>query len=379
MTEKKPRFTNVALQTVKVRDALKPRREPYWGPPITRGQFVGLRKIDGAPATWIARYRDEDKQQHYKSLGPLTPAYDYNRAKADATAWIKLLSSGVKTGEVETVEAACRAYVAERRTSKGEKTAHDAEKRFERTVYDNPFGQRHLSKIQAKHLRDWRDGLGLKPAASNRTMTALKAALHLAITDKHAPPALREELRSLKPLKGAHARRELCLDRKQRRALRRAAKGAARDLIVAATLTGARAGELVSAKVAAFSEDRKTLALSGKTGARTIALGRGALALFKRRAKGKGADELLLTRDDGKPWAHSDWDELVRDAATVAKLPKGVCLYTLRHSFITEALKAKRPPHAVAFYCGTSLLMIQKNYGHVDDEAARQIANVAML
>ena len=45
----------------------------------------------------------------------------------------------------------------------------------------------------------------------------------------------------------------------------------------------------------------------------------------------------LLVRDDGQPWAHSDWDELVSDAANAAKLPAGTCLYTLRHSWISTA------------------------------------------
>lgn len=62
------------------------------------------------------------------------------------------------------------------------------------------------------------------------------------------------------------------------------------------------------------------------------------LELFTRLARDKLPAAYLLTRDDGKRWAHSDWDELVRDAATRAELPKGTCLYTLRHSFITQAL-----------------------------------------
>ena len=45
----------------------------------------------------------------------------------------------------------------------------------------------------------------------------------------------------------------------------------------------------------------------------------------------------LFTRADGKHWAHSEWDGLVRQAAQKAGL-LGVCLYTLRHSFITQAL-----------------------------------------
>ena len=66
-------------------------------------------------------------------------------------------------------------------------------------------------------------------------------------------------------------------------------------------------------------------------------------------------------RDDGKPWAHSDWDELVREAADAAKLPKKTCLYTLRHSFITQALVGGMPTLEVARLVGTDVSMIEKH------------------
>lgn len=57
------------IHKVRVRNALKPRREPYWATPIARGKFVGFRKIDATTGTWIARLRDEGGRQQYKSLG----------------------------------------------------------------------------------------------------------------------------------------------------------------------------------------------------------------------------------------------------------------------------------------------------------------------
>jgi site-specific recombinase XerD len=85
-------------------------------------------------------------------------------------------------------------------------------------------------------------------------------------------------------------------------------------------------------------------------------------------------------RDDGKPWAHSDWDELVRAAATEAALPAGVCLYTLRHSFITTALIAGMSTLDVARLVGTSVMMIEKHYGHLVASAARdRLAKVDLL
>jgi integrase len=105
-----------------------------------------------------------------------------------------------------------------------------------------------------------------------------------------------------------------------------------------------------------------------------------AVALIKRLSKGRAPGDLLLTRDDGKPWSHSDWDELVREAAAKAKLPPGVRLYTLRHSRITSALQGGLATLDVARLVGISVMIIEKHYGHLVASAARaRLAKVAML
>jgi integrase len=155
-------------------------------------------------------------------------------------------------------------------------------------------------------------------------------------------------------------------------------------LIKGAVLTGARAGELVRATVSQFDARTKVMTFTGKTGSRVVPLSPAALALFKRLASGRTPEARLFTRDDGEPWAHSDWDELVREAAKSAKLPAdprtGTCLYTLRHSFITGALLGGMPTLEVARLVGTSVMMIEANYGHLCASSARKaLARVAML
>ena len=110
----------------------------------------------------------------------------------------------------------------------------------------------------------------------------------------------------------------------------------------------------------------------GKTGTRTVPLEPPALALFKRLARNKLPAARLHARDDAKPCAHSDWDELVREAAAAARLPSGTCLYTLRHSFITQALTDGMATLDVARLVGTSIGMIEKHYGHLVASAARE-------
>jgi integrase len=270
-------------------------------------------------------------------LGFLTLSFDFDQARTAAEAWFRTRQTGV-TDEVVTVEDACRAYVIDRRREKDEATAHDADMRFRRTVYETAFGRRPLVKLRAEHVKVWREGLDLSPAASNRTLVALKAALNLVVTNCQVSAAQAMEWKSVKPAKGADRRRDLCLDLSQRRALLAASEGAVRDLIEAVMATGAPAGELVKATRSQFDGRSGSMTFIGKTGTRTVPLGPQAFALFKRLAQSKLPNARLLVRDDGQAWQHSDWDQMVRAAAATAKLPKGVCLHTLRHSFITQAL-----------------------------------------
>jgi len=372
--------TAPALQKISVRRVLAPRREPYWGAPLSRGLYVGFRKIDAERGSWIGRRFDEETHKHkYKSLGWETVDFDYDKAKVAATTWAATLSAGV-TVDVVTLSDACREYVKDRRREKGDATAHDAEIIFKRTLYDDVLGSRPLTRLRTPHLKDWRERLGVTPSTADRIWRTLKAALNLAVRNRQVAASAAQEWRDVKPHKSTGKRRDLYLDVTQRRALRDAAAGNVRDLIEAAALTGARAGELTGAKRSQFDARTKSMSFAGKTGARTVPLSDAAVTLFKRLAESKLPSAHLFVRDDGKPWAHSDWDELVRNAATAAELPKGTCLYTLRHSFITQAIIDGLTTLDVARLCGTSVMMIEKHYGHLVASAARErLAKVTML
>src|SRR3546814_1237633 len=95
-----------------VRNKLEPRKEPHWGPPVERGLFVGFRRLEQG-GNWIARYRNDEDKQVYKSLGPVTPAYDFEAAKRDARRWSRSVDAGVQTDVVLTVADVCRDYVKE--------------------------------------------------------------------------------------------------------------------------------------------------------------------------------------------------------------------------------------------------------------------------
>ena len=370
---------SVEIHLSSIRKGLKPRREPYWGAPIARGEFIGFRKLDAESGTWIARMRNEGGHQVYRSLGRVSEAFDFDKAKEAARLWFKLRESGI-SDDVLTVADACRQYVEDRKREKGAATAHDAEMRFKRTIYDNPIGARALAKLRAPHIKVWRHELKLSPASSNRNLAVLKAALNLAVRNRQVPREAEQEWRDVPPFKVMNNRRTIYLDIGQRRALLAECTGAARNLFEAAALTGARPGELTNAARGQFDARTSSMTFIGKTGSRTVPLSPAAMVLFKRLAKSKLPAARLFTRDDGKPWAHSDWDKILREAATRAKLPEGTCLYTLRHSFITTAIIEGMATLDVARLVGTSVAMIDKHYGHLVHSAARErLAKVKIL
>ena len=384
---------SVSIHKRNVRDALEPRREPYWAAPLAPGRFIGFRAITAKAGAWIARARDPDTgKQQYNALGEFTPTFDYDAACKAAHEWFASLDAGVKTKERSTVEDACRAYAEDRERAKGPRTAADAKWRFTKYVYGTPFGRTELSKLHTPAIKRWREGLGMTKAGQNRMMTALRAALNLAVENRQVAATAIQEWKAVKQHRKADGRREVFLDIAQRRALLDAATGGVRDLIEAAMLTGARPGELAGAPRSAWDSRLKTLKLVGKTGARTISLASSsaAVTLFDRVSQSKLPAAPLLARDDGKPWTRAEWTQLVREAAeqavvkdvpaAKAKLPAGVVLYTLRHSFITEAITGGKSLSAVAHFTGTSLVMIQAHYGQLEQNAAvAQVAGVRML
>lgn len=418
------------IDTKRGREALAVRREPYWYK-LSRDRHLGLRKLTHeSSGSWIARFRDELGKRRYKSLGECSDTLHFDTAKIAAEAWFRDQELGVSDRDEDgpaTVARACRNYVRSLLAENRGNTAHDAHMRFRRTIYgesyEGEFGPRAdakvesvsdvrvlregvkeaaskskyrqrkvaphaianlpLSKVRTPRLRAWHTALvsaGLSKGSANRTLTALKAALNLAVRRRTVTAAVAQEWADVQPFKGAYRRRELFLDVTQRRALLADAQAAVGHLMQAVMYTGCRAGELTNARRSAFDARTKSLCVSGKTGTRMIPLTDTAVEFFSKLLKDKQPNAQLLTRDDGKPWAHSDWDELVKEAAARAQLPPKTCLYTLRHSFITQALLDGVSTLEVSKIAGTSLAMIEKHYGHLVQATARErLARVQML
>lgn len=355
------------------RARLKPRKEPYWfrlGP----GRHLGYR-AEGK--TWIAKYRDSATgERPQKALGTIEPSGkkdSFHVALAQATAWFEQTAAGIapKGTDVATV---CRDYVAELRGKGRTETANDAEGRFRRLVYDKPLGAHNRDQLKRTHLVQWfatqlpsdkTDAERLRKAkdSANRNRTALLAALNLAVVNGKF--ATDFAWRAFKPHGNVGGRRERVLDRSQRKRLLQAATSDVKAFCEASLLLACRPGELANANVADFDRKAGSLVLSGKTGRRVVQLSTAAVELCARCSKGRIGAVPLLTRANGSRWDRFSWRDGIRDAAKSAKLPADVCAYTLRHTSLSELISGGVDPLTVSRLSGTSLVMIQKHYGHL--------------
>ncbi|MFC1772651.1 tyrosine-type recombinase/integrase [Pseudomonadota bacterium] len=358
------------IDTKPKRDRLAVRREPYWAK-VQKGAYIGYRRT-GNGGTWIARYRDDSGKQKYQSLTlpPHLICNVYDAAVTEARTWFQSLEAGVQPRS-GTVAEATEDYIEELRVRKGERAANDAKSRVDRHI--NPvFGKKKLPKVTTKEIERWLNAfipeqgkpeqIRKAKATANRNLSSLKAILNRA----HRNGLLGSSLAwsRVKPFSGVDSAREDFLAREQVTALIEASAGGFQKLVKAGALTGARYGELRALRVHDLDREAKVLHIrEGKTGKRIVPLTDDVLNFFVEQTRDKLSDAYLLTRDDARPWQHSDQDKLMRQAVKKAKLPPSVVFYTLRHSYIATAIVAGLDIYSVAKITGTSVRMIEKYYG----------------
>ncbi len=375
------------LSKVKEREALAPRREPYWQR-LRPGAFIGYRPSarEGA-GTWIARAYDEE-QRAYRlkalgSFGDMATRDRFAAAKREAEAFAELVERGsVAEEKVETVEDACRRYAAK---------GSEADGRFKRYVYGDPLAKVKLVKLRRSQVEAWRQRLEATPAlvsrrkegeratrtrspsTINRDMAVLRAALRkvLAPGTPGTDAAWQEGLIAFR---NADRRRTLYLNRGQRRALLDKMEVEAEPFVRALCLLPLRPGAVAALTAGDF--DKRTSELTiGKDKAgnqRRIVVPGAAAKLFADQCKGKLPAAPLFMRANGKPWCKESWKAPIAAAAKAAGLPAGVTAYTLRHSTITDLVSAGLPLLTVAQISGTSAEMIERHYGHLGRHAATE-------
>ena len=375
---------------VEERKKLTARRDPYWSK-VMKGCYVGFRKMTaGSEGNWSARYLDETTaKQSYKTLGDFSELPDHLRhdaAQKAAQVWFEHLGKGGSTN-VTTVTDACANYVDHLRATKGERAAHEAQGRFKAYVLGSKaFAATELSKLTPKHIGDWRLRLQAMPMTNgpkrgerrsdstlNRDMTCVRAALNLA----YAEGLLTSDFAwrgKLKLVEDADQRREVYLDADQRRMLISHAPADLADFLRALSLIPLRPGALAALTAASYDKRLKTITI-GKDKAgqdRKIALPDATAAFFADHCKGKLPGAVLIARANGKAWNKDAWKWPIKAAVVAAKLPVNITAYAMRHSTITDLIHGGLDALTVAQLSGTSVLMIQKHYGHLTQKHSRE-------
>ena len=158
------------LSKVKNRDALEPRREPYWHK-ISQSNHLGFRKINkNSRGTWLARaYESHTTKKPQKSLGDFLEYPEnlrFEMAQKAAQEWFTHIGRGGSTQEV-TIQNVCDNYVDYLKQKNNETASIDVSKRFKAYVLDDVrFAQTQLSKLTPKLIQAWKNKLRDTPTKS---------------------------------------------------------------------------------------------------------------------------------------------------------------------------------------------------------------------
>lgn len=387
------------IDTVNSRKLLKVSKEPHWQR-LTSLCYLGYRKTGEEKGTWVMRTQAEGKSERkYKALGSFSGVADsklFDTAKKAAELHMAHLEKG-GTAEIISVGKACDRLVQKYRDDSREDAAKDAEGRFKRWVHSNKkFAATPIQKLTAGMLADWRTKLAKTPAmhqdktvvsdkpraasSLNRDMAVLKTALNLAhedgfTTSDHAWSS------KLKPVKDANGRRDCYLDIEQRKALIACAAPDLAVLVRAMCLLPMRPGAVAAFTVSNFDKRLDAL-LIGKDKAgqdRKLILPASTAKFFAEQSKDKTPGAPLFARADGSAWNKDSWKYPFKDAVIAAKLPVAATAYALRHSTITDLIVQGLDTMTVAVLSGTSIIMIEKHYGHLRSEhATKALAGLAL-
>lgn len=386
------------LSRIGEREKLKPKTgdEPHWQR-LRQGCYLGYRPSKKkAGGTWFARVYDPDTNRNSRKrlgdYGTLSGHDVFKQAKADAEAWAETVESGgERARDMVTVKDACEAYLKE-------KPGSIAEGVFRRHVYSDPIAKVKLDNLRRHHLREWRKRLEKAPAlltrnkdgekktkvrsqsTVNRDMVPLRAALG-QVLKQGAPNTDAAWQEALRPFKGADRRRELYLDRDERKKLIDAASDEARPFLKGLCLLPLRPGALAALKAGDFDKRTRTLTIGkDKNGnPRQMTMPQTIADFFAAQVKAKLPAAPIFARSNGEAWNKDAWKYPVKDAVKAACLPGAVAAYTLRHSVITDLIRARLPILTVAQLSGTSVAMIEKHYGHlVRDDAEEALAKIAI-
>lgn len=377
------------LSTTEKRAKLSSRPAPYFHK-ISPGRHLGFRKlVEGG--TWIAREHPSGGQRKHHNIGSEAD-YDFHAALTKAVDWFQREtdSDDIVPESKLTLRLVCSQYLTYRYDETEFEGFTSTKSLFNCYLFPSSIANKLVVNLKTADYQAWLKRTGDKILkrhkdpdpkeakrksyyTTNQTWHWLESALNRAAKINKSLP--REEWKAVEPLKGGKSKsRPVFLSPDECQRLVNTTDGPLRDLILGGIFTGARLGELKAMKVQDLDLNDGIWSPShSKTekGHADRFLDQQAIDLLKRLTAGKAPDALVFT-PDGESWRSRHWRPF-NEAANRAKLPKGTCFYSLRHSYISQQVKVGVSPLFIAENCGTSVKEIEATYAKFKPDQKREL------
>lgn len=324
---------------------------------------------------WYLRIKGDD--------GKLTTIKLADTKEAAYDEWDAMKRKTTSAGSALTVFAITDRYFQhlESRLARGSIKERTVERQLERVA---TFVDRHAdlpaSKLKVHHVTEWLDS---RTRWGSTTRGDAAAALRQIFEW-----ATCQGIISLNPLRSLKSesrnRRDYVMPRGEYSRLIRGIKDSRKDvaafrqILIAMRLSGCRPSEILSLDVEDFDGETWTIGQHKnvkKQGKPRIVYLPSCLQTLSKIARGDRTSGKLFRPRDGGSWKYSDirrrFERLKKSEAV--KADSRCVLYSFRHTWITEALLAGIGAAKVAEMAGTSIRMIDKHYGHLDQDRSHLV------
>ena len=210
------------------------------------------------------------------------------------------------------------------------------------------------------------DAVRARRSTTNRIFAILRAALNHAFHENRV--ASDEAWRKVKPFREVSAPVVHFLSDDECRRIVNACRGAFRNIVKGALLTGCRYGELTRMCVSDFNAEVGTITVqeskSGKP--RHVVLTDEGRALFSELTAGRIGGDLIFAREDGGVWRPSQQQHHLDAASARAKIDPAPTFHILRHTYASALAMRGAPMGVVAAQLGHSdTRMTERHYAHL--------------
>jgi integrase len=350
---------------------------------LGRGLSLGYRR--NKRGTWVARQANGKGGSATCAIGV---ADDFDDADGQnildfwqAQEKVKARFRTGGTGSPLTVRQAFDLYIVTLE-ARNRRSAEEVRGRLEKHFFPE-FERRRIIDLTRSELDKWLASMVKKSDdqeivrrsrdSANRVLSMVKAVLNHAFKDVTNGIDSDVAWRRVEPFRDVGQPRNIRYSPGDAQSLIAACRDPKlAELVQGSYLTGARYGELNSARIRHFDLRGKSVQVSGKTGSRDVMLQAEAVDFLKRITAGRQPEDFIFVKADGTKWKASDQTRPIKAAIKAAGLDEQGCLYLLRHAYISESIEKNVPLTIIAKNCGTSVRMIEKTYAKILKEKERQ-------